>query len=406
MLNRLFIVIALIIGADISSLAQDKNSFTTYWDNGLKIESADKAFKLKMGGRLQYDMMVMNQSDSLQVNFPNTYNGAELRRARFYFSGSIYENISYKVQIDFASNTITVKDAYIALHKLPVIHNIKVGKFKVPFGLNTLTSSKYLTLMERPTTSDFDSDRHLGAMIYRSHLNNRLSWQAGFFYPNQDKNHYNGDGYLLAARVVGLPIYNTEGDIYSLLHIGASFAHGYHNNSEFEIKNRPESHLAPKYSFFRVPTVKFSYLANLELSYIRNRFSFQAEYHYMDFKSNNSASYNEKTHLGSYYGTFSFFLTNDHRSYSKKKTFFGNVTPKKNYGKEGWGAIELAARYSHVDGDEDRYIYGGEMNNIATGVNWYLNPAVKVAFNYIHSMNPAYGNGSANIYQMRFQVAF
>ena len=397
-INTLFIILS------IYSVAQEKNSFTTYWDNGLRIESSNKDFKLKMGGRLQYDIMFIKQNSNLEDHFADTYNGTELRRARYYFSGSIYSNISYKVQIDFAPNTIAVKDAYIILHKLPIIHNIKVGKFKVPFGLNTLISSKDLTFMERPTTSNFDSERHLGAMIYRSHLSNRLSWQTGFFYPNQDKNKYQGNGYLLAARMTALPIYKVKDDNYTLLHIGASFVHEFHNGNSFEIKTRPESHLAPKYSHFKIASTKFSFLYNFELSYIYKRFSVQSEYHFMDFVPYTSST-DKHIHLSSYYGTLSVFLTNDHRAYSTKKTFFGKVKPTKNYRNDGWGAIELAVRFSHVDGQTDHYVYGGEMNNIALGLNWYLNPAVKVATNYIHSINSAY-NGSADIIQMRFQVGF
>ena len=404
-MNKAILISILLMITVITSInAQDKNSFTTYWDNGLKIESADKNFKLKMGGRLQYDMMFMTQSSELEIAFPDAYNGSELRRARYYFSGSIYSNISYKVQIDFAPNTIAVKDAYIALHKLPVISNIKVGKFKVPFGLNTLTSSKYLTFMERPTTSNFDSERHLGAMIYRYHLNKRIAWQAGFFYPNQDRNKYHGNGYLLASRISGLPIYNVDENKYTLLHIGASFVHQFHNGNPFEIKNRPESHLAPKYSDFKIASVKSSNLYNVELAYIYNRISIQSEYHFMDFVSYTNSD-DKHVSLNSFYGTVSYFITNDHRSYSQKKTFFGKVTPKNNYGKDGIGAFEIALRYSHLDGQTDYYVYGGEMNNIALGINWYLNPAVKVAMNYVHSINPVY-NGTADILQMRFQVGF
>ncbi|OYT11712.1 MAG: hypothetical protein B6I18_03210 [Bacteroidetes bacterium 4572_112] len=404
-MNKAILISILLMIITITSVfAQDKKSFTTYWDNGLKIESADKNFKLKMGGRLQYDMMFMSQSSKLDVAFSDAYNGSELRRARYYFSGSIYSNISYKVQIDFAPNTIAVKDAYIALHKLPLISNIKVGKFKVPFGLNTLTSSKYLTFMERPTTSNFDSERHLGAMIYRHHLNKRLAWQAGFFYPNQDENKYHGNGYLLALRITGLPIYNVADNKYTLLHIGASFVHEFHNGNPFEIKNRPESHLAPKYSNFKIASVKFSNLYNVELAYIYNRISIQSEYHFMDFVPYTSSD-DKHVSLNSFYGTLSYFITDDHRSYSQKKTFFGKVKPNNNYGKDGIGAIEIALRYSHLDGQTDHYVYGGEMNNIALGVNWYLNPAVKVAMNYVYSINPAY-DGTADILQMRFQVAF
>ena len=385
--------------------AQDKSSFTTYWDNGLKIESDNGDFKLKMGGRLQYDMMVMNQSDSLNSYFPNAYNGTEIRRARFYFSGKIYKNISYKVQIDFGTNLISVKDAYLAFHKIPIVGNLKVGKFKAPFGFNTLTSSKYLTMMERAQSSNFDDDRHLGLMLYRSHLNKRLTWQAGFFYPNDDNNKYQGNAYNLVGRIVGLPIYNTDDKNYNILHLGFAYSYQFHNNKTFTLKHRPEAHLAPKYSKFEIKHLHYINAFNIELVYIYKRFMFQSEYHDLVFQpTDGQTAINGSTKLGAYYGTLSFFLTDDHKAYSTSKTVFSKVNPKNNYGEEGWGAFEVAARYSHVD-DSKQYTYGGAMDNIALGLNWYANPAVKVALNYVHSINHAY-DGNADIFQMRFQVAF
>lgn len=35
--------------------SQEKNSFSFKWDNGFKLESVDKNFKLKFGGRLIID---------------------------------------------------------------------------------------------------------------------------------------------------------------------------------------------------------------------------------------------------------------------------------------------------------------------------------------------------------------
>ncbi len=404
MKTKLFILISIFTFNLIQLKAQDKSSFNTYWNNGLKVESADNNFKLKMGGRLMYDMMVMSQSDSLQHNFSENYNGSEIRRARFFFSGKIYENISYKVQIEFGTNLISVKDAYIRLHKLPVVKNIIVGKFKAPIGLNTLNSSKQLTMMERASTSNFDDDRHLGIMFYRSHLNTRLSWQAGIFYPNGDNNKYQGGGYNMVARVVGLPIYEKDDNNFKLLHIGASYSYQYHNDQTFTMKLRPESHLAPKYSKFEINNLHYMNSIAAEALFVWKRLSLQGEYHAVRFTPMDGQSTREHIPLGSYYGTVAFFLTNDHKGYSASKTFFDKVKPRNNYGKDGWGAFEVAARYSHID-DDEQYVYGGEMNNVALGVNWYLNPAVKVAVNYIYSMNPAY-DGTANILQTRFQVAF
>ncbi len=50
----------------------------------------------------------------------------------------------------------------------------------------------------------------------------------------------------------------------------------------------------------------------------------------------------------------------------------------------GWGAWEIAGRWSYLD-VTDRTIIGGEMQNMTVGLNWYTNPYCKMAFNYIHS---------------------
>jgi len=44
------------------------------------------------------------------------------------------------------------------------------------------------------------------------------------------------------------------------------------------------------------------------------------------------------------------------------------------------------------------------MNDLTAGLNWYMNPAVRVTFNYIYAN--VVDLGHANIFQMRFQVAF
>jgi phosphate-selective porin OprO/OprP len=63
----------------------------------------------------------------------------------------------------------------------------------------------------------------------------------------------------------------------------------------------------------------------------------------------------------------------------------------------------VAVRYSSInlnDNDMD----GGQMNNFTAGLNWYLNPATKFAFNYIYS--DVKSLGKSNIFQMRFQITF
>ena len=82
---------------------------------------------------------------------------------------------------------------------------------------------------------------------------------------------------------------------------------------------------------------------------------------------------------------------------------FDRVTPKRNLGKGGAGAWQLAIRLSHIDLD-DNDLSGGTMTDFTFGVNWYLNPSTKFAFNYIYS--DVANLGIANVAMMRFQVTF
>lgn len=75
--------------------AQDSldNAFSFKWDRGFKLESQDKDFKLKFGGRLMYDYSYIIQNARLSENFEPLENPSkvELRRARMFISGAVYK---------------------------------------------------------------------------------------------------------------------------------------------------------------------------------------------------------------------------------------------------------------------------------------------------------------------------
>ncbi len=398
------IYLALLFGLLIfKANSQDLKNFNVYWDNGLKIDSHDGNFKIKMGGRIQYDIMWIHQDDSLNKYF-DAHNGAELRRARFYTSGTIYKNIKFKLQVDFAGSKTVVKDAYIRLTKLPVVGNIQVGNFKVPFGLTMLTSSKYITDMERPLASVFDNDRDLGFMIFNQYFNKRLSVYAGNFYPSDNTGRYVGNKYNLVFRITGLPVYNVEYG-YKVLHIGASYEYRYQDNKKLLYSFRPEAHLAPVYLKATFDYVKNTNNLNTEFLFIKQTLSFESEFTVSYIKPSATSTLTNPIYSAfAYYGTISWFITGEHKNYVTSKTTFDRVTPKKNFGQDGgFGAIELSIRYSDVNLN-DTDVNGGIMNAITGGINWYLNPAVKIAFNYVYT--DVKNIGIANIFQMRFQVAF
>ena len=108
--------------------------------------------------------------------------------------------------------------------------------------------------------------------------------------------------------------------------------------------------------------------------------------------------------FGGYYIEASWIPTGESRRYAPASAAFQAPRPRFPFdGIGGWGAWELALRFSRTDlnfheglaGTEAPLgsVRGGEQSIFGAGVNWYLNTNVKLMFNYLHidvdRLNPA-----------------
>ena len=400
--------------ADVEEKVGKKNFLAAYWKSGLRLDSADGQFKLKIGGRIMNDWAVYSTDKRVRRQFGRIGDGTEFRRARLFMEGSVYGNIKYKFQYDFASSD-PFKDAYIQLKKLPMAGNFTAGHFKEPFSLEELTSSKYITFMERALPNVFSSGRNLGVRLNRAFMDKRATAAFGFFRegnPADTSTTFGNSGtYNATTRFTILPWYVEKGR--QLLHLGLSYRHAFHDAGEkVRFRQRPEAHLGPRF----VETPKFHIedvdYFNPEVALVYGPASLQFEWMsaLVDRPSGDDIQYD------GFYVFGSFFLTGERRPYKTSSGAFDRVKPKKNFDwKGGYGALELAARYSMLDlNDED--MNGGELSNFTFGVNWYLNPNVRIMLNYVRAMldeDDCYykgdmGNhcGDADIVQARFQVDF
>lgn len=397
-----FTLLLLLFGFIVTAQEEKEKSFTAKWDNGFIIENADNSIKMKFGGRIMYDFGFFSLNDEAEINGYTlvSKNGNEFRRARLFTSGTIYNNVDFKLQIDFTGGKVTLKDAFITLKKLPV-GNLRVGHFKEPFRLEALTSSKYITFMERALPISIIPERNSGFMLFNETANKKLSWQIGLFRgtdkATSDSPEANGD-YAITSRLAGVVVKNNN----TLLHLGVS--HSYRKPQEdksFGYSVRPEVHLSDKYLKTSVSGVENINLFNFETALVTNSFSLQGEYLTTSVKS----SINNET-FNSYYIQASYFLTGEKRAYKNTIVGFGRVKPMKNFGDgNGMGGLELALRYSAIDG-----MGHDKMSNISAGLNWHLNPATRVMANYVISTienNTQFnGNGKFKAFQMRFQIDF
>jgi len=396
--------------------------FRVFWKEGLRFETDDKKFKIRVGGRIQNDWAFFDQDRDLERVFGDENDGTEFRRARINLQGEIYDSVVFRAEYDFAGNTGDgkFKDVYIGLKNLPVVGNLRLGHFKEPFGLEQVASTNYPTFLECSLPDVFTPSYNLGLMAHNYALDGRLTWAVGAFkdvdnFPSDDDSDED-QGFNFTGRVTGLPWYRDDGR--RLLHLGLAYSH---RNPDGAVvggwpqrwRQRPESHLANRYvdtggfQGFRLIDARADDvdLFGAETALVYGPFSLQGEYMLAEVDTD----FDGNRDFDGYYVQASYFLTGEHRPYQTSAASFGRVKPKDNFslGKgKGWGALELALRYSSLDLDSGP-IRGGQEDNFTLGANWYLNPNTRIMLNYVMAdIDHDLYDGDLNILQSRFQVDF
>jgi len=389
------------------TLENDNREMKVYYDKGFKMKTRDRNFKFQIGGRIQADFAQLEGNDAFDRAFGKPENGAEFRRARVFLTGLLYGRILFRAQYDFAGQT-AFNDVYLRFIKIPGGGNFQVGHFKEPFSLEFLTSAKYITFTERSLMNVFGQGRNLGFGIFNHELNQRMTWALGIFRPTGDNSPriQDNEGFSVTGRLTGLPWYEDKGG--RLLHFGAAFS--FNEISETgtaRLSSKPESNLSLASTLdtgtLRVKTItKY----NFESALVWDAFNLQGEVTAAHLDRPEPALDSD---LYGFYVEGGWFLTGEHLNYNKSGGIFGRISPRANaFDGEGWGAWQLAARYSRVDlnGGTTR---GGEEENVTFGINWYLNPMTRLTFNYANGdmiRGTGGDGGEVNVYQMRFQVEF
>ena len=141
-----------------------------------------------------------------------------------------------------------------------------------------------------------------------------------------------------------------------------------------------------------------------EAAWVNGPFSIQGEYVHSFVEH----AYGGVLNFDGFYASASWFLTGETRPYDRAAGTFARVMPRHDFdwGNGGWGAWELAGRYSFVNlnsGD----IRGGRLGMFMVGLNWHLHSHVKWRFDYgfghVSGRTP---EGNLNVFQTRVEVDF
>ncbi|GDY09543.1 hypothetical protein LBMAG52_30290 [Planctomycetia bacterium] len=403
-----------------------KGDWKTGWNNGIEWMSPDKAFKAHVGGRTQFDS-VWYQAEAGALTGAGglgSQDGVGFRRARIRVDGTIYESIEYVTEWDFVNttnanpgvagapgattenniiNVTAPTDVWVRFKDIPLIGNIQVGNIKEPIGFEHLTSSRYLNFMERSFNQDlftgaFNNGFTPGIMAHNTYAEEHGTWAVGLYKNTANIYAWNvGDGEgAVTGRVTYLPLLDEE--CHQLIHIGLSGSSRDPDQNRVRYRTRDmrqgNGSLATVFADTGFFTASQAYFAGAELVGVNGPLSFQAEW--IGAWSTNAVSQSSTasaatgTALGTvyvqnFYVEGHYFLTGETREYEKKAGAFGRVIPLKNARWKGGcyepGAWQLAFRYDHADLN-DSGVDGGRLNSYTFGVNWFLNPNMKVQANY------------------------
>ena len=407
------------------------------WKDSLQFATRDGSVKTTIGGRLDIDHAWNYASgDVRNYTIPMTGSkiganddGTEVRRIRFHMAGTVRDSTFFKLELDFSGqdnavqsnvpkggsgtaqplkgSTVVLKDAYIGMKDLLPFATVQVGHFKEPFSLEELTSDNFITFMERGLPNAFVPGYNMGLMLYDAPFGERVTWSVGIFQDTDDRGYLQANNaWDFTGRVTGLPWYENNGE--QLLHVGVGGSHRAPANT-YQYTARPENHLAKSFLNTGAMQTGAVDLMNAEAALVYGPLSMQGEI----IRSQVGRNGKSTADFNGGYVYASYFLTGEHRNYKTSSGYFDRVKPAANFGvhkggERGWGAWEIAARYSWLDLD-DHDIQGGKMADWTLGLNWYLNPNMRIQANYVLadlSGNGPSKGGPANMFGIRFHVDF
>lgn len=371
-------------------------------------------------GQFQADGLWFHQDAANRKQFGDIENGSAFRRARLGAFGE-YGPSEYRIEADFALvGRPSLLDVYAGIRDVPYLGRVRVGHFFEPFSLGRITSSRNVTFLERPLLDEaFAPARNLGVMASDSWADGNGTWAAGVFATDSDAfGDSVGDaaGVAGTARVTYLPWYDeSTGRDYA--HVGVAYSVRGANNQTVRFRARPEARIgaAVLNVAFLADTgairADLYQLAGAETLIVRGPASAQSEFVLVPVHTLRA----ETAVLYGWYLQANFMLTGESRPYSKVIGAPDRVRPFRDFlpsheghaGSGGLGAWEVSARLSHLDLN-DSEIHGGRLTDLTIGLNWYLNPFLRVTANYIRTFPDAVrgDGGTADVFGLRVGFDF
>ncbi|HTU25666.1 MAG TPA: porin [Pirellulales bacterium] len=453
-------------------------------------ENRERLPFVRLSGFFQEDTGWFNQDSASHTQLGNIQNGTGFRRARLQAIGKVSEFTNYSIEMDFAwPGRPSFMDVWGEQTNLP-LGTVRIGQYRQPVTMDGWTSIRHLEFLEQSAPFyAFDPYRRVGVMDYWHSENQRTMvaasvYASGWTFWNSVNNGTTnatqtsnlgvdnrfgttlGNGAALALRATHLLWYDEPTEGRYLMHVGGGY-------NPAQIGNNPSQVGGGTFRAATIPEFfvgdqqgNFSTLAGTPQFLDTGRFKARDSQLFHTEWAMNYGSFHVQTEwLGMvvgqdggppvlYDGAYAqcgYFLTGESAGYNKQMAaldyncqpfseFFGLGSRK---GICGWGAWEVAARWSYLDLQSGRikasnyvgttgipgqpgFVPGGAagpsttnpnpgvLNEATLALNWYWNQFTRVQFNIIFAdlcsqyvASPTVSHYSlTEIYTMRYQIEF
>ena len=344
--------------------------------------------------------------------------GAYFRRARVGFEGNLTRDFTYRVLTEFGGSgtegPARINDFYLAYAGFAPF-TIQVGAFSPPANMDDSISVESSLFIERASPSELS--RTFGGADGRIGLGlrgNGARWMSALTLTTRTVNDAEGfDSQLAAVGRFGTllatsPDYNVHVGlngtyVFQPPDQGSAAAAG--QRHVLRLRDRPE---------IRVDSTRLvdtgaidtdaAYVYGLEAAANWKNWYLQGEAFQWRFERTAATAALPDPTFDGFYVQGSWILTGETRRYDMATGAFQGPHPFVPFSSAGgFGAWELALRYSHLDLDFHSGLPGaaatadairGGVQDIWTfGVNWYVNANVKLMLNWLHvdvdRLNPA-----------------
>ena len=407
---------------------------TPTWKGGPQYDDKDAGFSFKPKGLIQWDagyngfprgnelrgqILGINPNGTQAAGAGLQYNNlgwnTRARRLTIGADGTLPGGFRYSAEFNLAQATVDYEDIYIAYDFQHAPVTAQVGYFYPFSSLETMTSSKYTSFMERAGFTDaFNYNRRLGiAFLANDKKNDSWDIQGGIFSETQNNANFTRTGWQASLRGVYSP---QLGNVR--LHVGANYQHRVNTQESLaqQYRARPLNQITDQ-RFIDTGNIasKGDDTVGLELGAIYKQFHFAAEGQKVwvnhaydaaeiaaisaDLNDNDTIpasalpGYNGDPSFWSGYVELGFYLTGETRGYKNGRWDRTKVLHPFNQG--GWGAFQINGRIDYVDLN-DRvdsssssvaapfYVNGGRQTGYELSLIWNPIDYVRFMAQYAH----------------------